>query len=132
MLKKTITYEDYDGNVRTEDFYFHLTHAEVAALEMSVDGGLTKMLMKIVNAQDGKRIISTLRDIILRSYGEKSDDGRRFIKSEELRTAFEQTEAYNILFMELALDAKAASDFVNGVIPKAPINVPASASVPNT
>lgn len=118
MIKKTITYTDYDGNNRTEDFYFNLTKAEVMEMEMSTDGGLEKMINKIIQTTDTKKIIEIFKSIILKSYGEKSPDGRRFIKNDELREAFSQTEAYSQLFMELATDAKAATDFVNGVIPK--------------
>lgn len=118
MLKKTITYTDYDGNERTEDFYFNLTKAEVAEMEMSYTGGMEKMLRKIVAEKDSKRIVEIFKDLILRSYGEKSADGKRFIKNQELRDAFAQTEAYSELFMELATDAEAAAAFVNGILPK--------------
>lgn len=117
MLKKTITYTDYNGTTRKEDFYFNLTQAEVTELEVSVEGGLVEMINRIVAAQNGKVIIETFEDIILRAYGEKSPDGRRFIKNQEVRDAFAQTEAYSKLFMELATDAKAASEFVNGIVP---------------
>lgn len=118
MIKKTISYTDYDGNNRTEDFYFNLTKAEVMEMEMMTDGGLEKMINKIIQTTDTKKIIEIFKSIILKSYGEKSPDGRRFIKNDELREAFSQTEAYSQLFMELATDAKAATDFVNGVIPQ--------------
>lgn len=117
MLKKTITYEDFDGNKRTEDFYFNLSKAEVLEMEMGISGGMTQMLNKIVAAQDGGRVIKTFKDIILKAYGEKSPDGKRFIKSEEISTAFSQTEAYSQLFMELATNADAAATFVNSIIP---------------
>lgn len=117
MLKKTIVYTDYNGTTRKEDFYFNLTQAEVTELEVSVEGGLVEMINRIVAAQNGKVIIETFKDIILRAYGEKSPDGRRFIKNQEVRDAFAQTEAYSNLFMELATDAKAASEFVNGIVP---------------
>jgi len=117
MLKKTITYDDYNGVSRTEDFYFNLTPAEVTEMEMSVDGGLVEQINRIVNAKDGRQIIALFKDIILRSYGEKSMDGRRFIKNQELRDAFMQTEAYSQLFMELATDSEAAAAFVNGIVP---------------
>ena len=129
MLKKTITYPDYNGGSRTEDFYFNLTQAEVTEMELSVDGGLVEMINRIVAAQDGKQIIATFKDIILRAYGEKSPDGKRFIKSQELRDAFAQTEAYSILFMELATNADAAAAFVNGIVPAqtaAPAVLPAT------
>lgn len=117
MLKKTITYVDYNGNERVEDFYFNLTKAEATEMELSVEGGLTKKLEDIVNSQNNKEIIALFKEIILKAYGEKSQDGKRFIKSEELSEAFSQTEAFSELFMELALDEKAAADFVNGILP---------------
>ena len=117
MLKKTITYIDYDGSERTEDFYFNLSKAEVMEMELSTTGGLAEMITRIVAAQDNPAIIKVFKELILKAYGEKSPDGKRFVKSEELSTAFSQTEAYSILFMELATDADAASKFVNGIIP---------------
>ena len=119
MLKKTITYEDYDGNKRTEDFYFNLSKAEILEMEMGVSGGMTQMLDRIIAEQDSEKIIKTFKEIILKAYGEKSPDGKRFIKSEELSTAFSQTEAFSQLFMELATDADAAAKFMNGIIPVA-------------
>lgn len=118
MLKKTISYTDYDGNQRTEDFYFNLTKAELTEMELSHDGGLTNMIQKIVSSQDSKRIIAVFKDLILKAYGEKSPDGRRFIKNEELTDSFVQTEAYSELFMELAMDAEAAAAFINGITPQ--------------
>lgn len=118
MYKRTISYTDYNGVERTEDFYFNLTQAEVTEMELSVDGGLVEMIKRIVAAQDGKQIIATFKDMILRAYGEKSPDGKYFIKNQEIRDRFAQTEAYSKLFMELATDAKAASAFVEAIIPK--------------
>jgi hypothetical protein len=118
MLKLTRTFTDYNGASRTEDFYFNLTQAEVTEMELSVDGGLVEMINRITAAQDGKQIIALFKDIILRAYGQKSPDGRRFVKNQELRDEFAQTEAYSDLFMELATDAKAAADFLNGIIPQ--------------
>jgi len=117
MLKKTITYIDYDGNERTEDFYFNLSKAELMEMELSMPGGMTQMLNKIVAAQDSEKIIKIFKEIILKAYGEKSPDGKRFIKSEELSTAFSQTEAFSQLFIELATNADAAAQFINGIIP---------------
>ena len=117
MLKKTITYTDYNGTERTEDFYFNLSKAEVMEMEMSTSGGLAEMIERIVAAQDAPAIIKIFKDLVLKAYGVKSPDGKRFIKSEELATAFSQTEAYSILFMELATDADAAAKFVNGIVP---------------
>ena len=118
MLVQNIKYVDFDGNERSEDFYFNLTKAEVAEMEMSTEGGLAKMLEKIVAEQDSRRIIEIFKDLILRSYGEKSPDGKRFTKNKEIRDSFSNTEAYSELFMLLATDAEKASAFVNGILPK--------------
>ena len=126
MLKKTVTYTDHDGNERTEEFFFNLNKAEVTEMELSTEGGMEKMLKKIIESRDGKRIIEVMKDIVLRAYGEKSPDGRRFIKTPEMREAFSQTEAYVNVFMELATDAKAASDFVRGILPPVPADTAAS------
>lgn len=117
MIKKTITYTDYNGTERTEDYYFHLTEAEIMEMSLGVDGGLEQMIRRIIAAQDVPQLVATFKDILLRSYGEKSPDGKRFIKTPEVREAFTQTEAYSKLFMELATDAEAATTFMNGVIP---------------
>lgn len=130
MLKKTIPYKDYNGNERSEDFYFHLSEAEVMEMEMSTAGGLAEMIRGIVAAQDAPAIIKIFKDLILKAYGEKSPDGKRFIKSEELSKAFSETEAYSVLFMELATDADAAAKFVNGIVPNSRQGVPASALTP--
>lgn len=118
MLKKTITYTDYDGVERTEDFFFNLSKAEVAEMEMSNTGGMERLIQQIAVTQDRKRLVELFKEIILKSYGEKSADGRRFIKSKELSEAFSQTEAYSELFMQLATDNEAASKFINGVLPQ--------------
>ena len=113
MLVKTITYTDYNGVSRTEDFYFNLSRPEIIEMEYSPDGSLTEMIEKLVSPADTPTIIRLIKDFILKSYGEKSPDGKRLVKSPELATAFSQTEAYTQLFMELVT----ASDFINGVLP---------------
>lgn len=119
MLKKTVTYEDFDGNTRTEEHYFHLNDAEVTQwLVQAGDYTLDKVLEKLATEHNGKEIMEIFTDLIRRSYGEKSLDGRRFIKSEEATKAFMETEAYSQIFMELVTDATKAADFVNGIIPK--------------
>lgn len=118
MLKKTITYTDYNGVERTEDFYFNFNKAEISEMQMGTTGGMAETIRKIIDAQDTPAIIKTFKEIILKAYGEKSPDGKRFIKSEELSTAFSQTEAYSQLYIELASDADAAAKFVNGVLPQ--------------
>lgn len=117
MLKKTITYVDYNGTERTEDFYFNLSKAEIMEMEMGTTGGLAEMIKKVVDAKDAPAIIKIFKDLVLKAYGEKSLDGRRFIKSEALSNEFSQTEAYAQIFMELATDADKASEFVKGIIP---------------
>ena len=117
MLKKTIKYKDFNGNEREEDFYFNLMQSEIAELELSTAGGFTESIQKIIQTQDGPEIIKQFKKIILKSYGEKSADGKRFIKSDELSEAFSQTNAYSELFMELATDDEAASAFINGIVP---------------
>jgi hypothetical protein len=117
MLKKLIKYTDFDGNEREETFYFNLTQAEVTELELSTEGGLSAKIQKIIEAKDNATIIELFKDIIRRSYGEKSPDGKRFMKSDEIRDAFMETQAYSDLFMELATNPDAAAAFVNGIIP---------------
>ena len=121
MLKKTITYVDYNGEERKEDFYFNLSKAEVMEMELSTTGGLAEMIQRIVAAKDAPAIIKIFKDLVLKAYGEKSPDGKRFMKVDDngkpLYIAFSQTEAYSQLFMELATDADAAAAFVNGIIP---------------
>lgn len=118
MIKKTITYVDYNGLERTESFYFHLTETELLEMEIGTDGGLVEMIEKVVAANEAKAIVKIFKDLVFKAYGEKSLDGKRFVKSEELSVAFSQTEAYSKLFMELATNAEKAAEFVNGVIPK--------------
>lgn len=118
MLKKTITYTDYNGVERTEDFYFNLTKAEILEMELGTVGGLVNTIQGIINAKDQPALTKYFKELVLKSYGEKSADGRRFIKNDEVREAFSQTEAYSIIFMELAVDDNAAAAFVNGIVPK--------------
>lgn len=117
MIKKTITYTDYNGVERTEDFYFNLSKAELMEMELGTDGGFTELLTKIVKTKDVPSLTKIFKEFIFRAYGEKSSDGKRFIKSPELSEAFSQTEAYSILFMELATNDEKAAEFMNGVIP---------------
>ena len=121
MLKKTITYEDYDGNTRTEDLHFFISKSELMDMELSTPGGFANKLERVSKAQDGAEIMKIFKEIILKSYGEKSDDGRSFVKKRNginLSEAFEQTEAFNQLYTELLMDPDKASAFVNGIMPK--------------
>lgn len=117
MLKKTMTYTDYSGNERTEDFYFNLSKAELLEMELSEAGGFEEMIRRIVASQDTAKITSVFKELILKSVGIKSPDGKRFMKSPEIREEFMQTEAYSDLFVELIGDADKAAAFVNGVVP---------------
>lgn len=117
MLVKRINYTDYNGMNREEDFYFNLNKGEIFNLQFGTEGGLDNAIQKIINTQDVPKIVSMFQDIILNAYGVKSEDGRRFIKSEELKEEFKQTEAYSELLMELVQDEKKAADFINGLMP---------------
>lgn len=118
MYKKTMTYTDFDGNQRKEDFFFNFTTAELAELDLTTKGGLKGELEMITNELDGQKIVDWFKKIILKAVGKKSPDGRKFIKSKEISDDFSQTQAYSDLFMELAFDAKAGADFINKVIPQ--------------
>lgn len=117
MLKRTISYTDYDGNQRSEDFYFNLTKAELAEMELSTEGGLEVMLQNIISARDIPRITAMFKKLILMAYGQKSPDGRRFIKDKALTDEFTQTEAYSELFVDLITDEEHAIEFVKGILP---------------
>lgn len=131
MLNKSITYTDYDGETRTENFMFNLTKAEIAELNLTTEGGLQSVIQKIIDSKNVPEITRWFKKIITMSYGEKSTDGKRFVKSEELTNEFLQTEAYSELFMELLTDEGAAAAFINGIMPQMEnkSNIPAPALV---
>lgn len=129
MLKKVITYTDYDGLERTEEFRFNLTKAELMDMELTTVGTFSQLLQKIIDEKDLSRLAKLFKEVLLKSYGVKSDDGKRFIKSEELSTAFSQTEAYNVLYMDLLGDTEYAVKFINEIMPKDLTN--AAAKAPN-
>lgn len=116
MVKKTIAYVDYNGVERTEDFYFNLNQAEILQLEMSVEGGWLEMVKKISSTQDAPSIMNVFKKVVDMTYGEKSADGRRFIKSPELTEGFVQTEAYSNLFVELLTNPDLFAEFMNQVV----------------
>lgn len=118
MLKKTVTYIDFNDVERTEDFYFNLTEAEITDMNLDENGGLAEKLQKIVDSKDFKTIKDYFKWIVLKAYGEKSEDGRRFMKSEEITKAFEETQAYSDIWMELATNESVAAEFVNGIMPR--------------
>lgn len=118
MLKKTIKYTDYNGLECEEDFYFNLTKAEVMEMEMTTVGSLSETIKKIIATKDIPSIVKMFKDLILKAYGEKSADGKHFIKNDEIRNNFVSTEAYSELFMELSGNEEAAAAFINGILPK--------------
>lgn len=117
MLKKTVTYVDFNGLERTEDFYFNLTKSELLQWEYSVEGGLAEILDKIVKSKEASKLIGYFKEIVLKAYGRKSDDGRRFEKSDAISEEFSQTPAYDEIYMELFMDEDAASAFIKGILP---------------
>lgn len=117
MIKKTLTYTDFNGVERKEDFYFNLTKAEVLKMEMGVKGGLAEQIKRIVDSQDQPAIIEVFENLIQKAYGVKTPDGRGFLKRPEDLEAFISTQAYSDLYMELATDDKKAAEFINGIVP---------------
>lgn len=120
MKVETFKYVDYNGNERIEEWRFNLTRTEVVGMDLEFKGGLEANLNMLIAEQDGHRLHDFFRKFILSSVGKKSPDGRRFIKSQEIRDEFEQTPAYDELFVRLITDADAAAEFLNGVIPNVP------------
>lgn len=117
MFKRTETYTDYNGVERTEDFYFNLTESELVEMEIGTAGGLAETVRALIASKDVKTVIAIFKDLVFKAYGEKSPDGKRFVKSYEISKAFSETEAYNQIFMDLATNADAAAAFINGIIP---------------
>lgn len=118
MLKKTITYTDYDGLERTEEFRFNLTKAELVDMELTTAGTFSETMKRIIAEKDIIRIAKLFKELLLKSYGVKSDDGKRFVKSQELSEAFSQTEAYSDLYIELLSNPEEAAKFFAEVAPK--------------
>lgn len=117
MLEKTITYIDYNGVERTETHYFYLRESELIEMSVSEEGGLDKYIARIRSEQDIKKLFALFKSLILASYGVLSPDGKRFIKNDEVKEEFTQTEAYNQLFVELTTDTSKALDFIQGILP---------------
>lgn len=126
MLKKSISYVDFNGDKQVDECYFNLSKSELTQMEMSEKGGFENYIQKIIEEKDNKKIYALFKEIVLSSYGEKSADGRSFIKKKlvdgqmvNLRDEFEQTMAFDTLMMELiAGGEKAVADFINKLIPK--------------
>lgn len=117
MYKKTITYTDYNDVEQTEDFYFNLNKAELMKIQLQNNGTLQAKLERLINTRETSEIAQIFQDIIDMSYGVKSDDGKRFIKNQEVLDAFKQTEAYSELYVELTTNTDAAVEFITGIIP---------------
>lgn len=118
MLKKTITYTDYNGLKRTEDFYFNLSEAELLEMQLTTTGGLHEVLQRMVQTNDVPAIAKMTKDLVIASYGVKDLDGKRFVKNDKIREDFMQTEAFSELYVSLATDANAASEFIIGILPE--------------
>lgn len=118
MLKREIKYEDFNGEQASDIFYFNISKPEVLELQVEYEGGLSKFLESIIETKDSKELIKKFKEIVLLAYGQKTEDGKRFIKSDKLREEFSQTAAYQSLFMELASNEGAAVLFIQGVLPK--------------
>lgn len=118
MLKKTVTYTDFNGDEITEDVFFNLSRAELLEMELSTPGGFGKYLERIAKEEDQKEMIQEFKKLILASYGVRSEDGKKFLKSDKLREEFESSEAYSEVFMALVSDENAAADFFSGIVPK--------------
>jgi len=118
MLKQDITYENFDGEQTTDTFYFNLTKTEIIELEVGYEGGLEAAIKRIIQTNDHKQLIAEFKKIVLLAYGQKSEDGKRFIKSDQLREEFSQTAAYDELFIKLSTDADFAAAFIKGIVPK--------------
>ena len=123
MLKKTITYTDYNGTERTEDFYFNLSRAEITEMELSMEGGMRAYIQKIIAAKSQLALVTLFKDIVMKAYGKKSADGRLFMKNDTIRAEFEAHPAYSMIYMDLVTDEAKASAFVNGIIPADAQNV---------
>lgn len=119
MLTKTITWTDWNGTTRTEDFLFNLTRTELTKMEMKYPGGLIATVNKLVKSENNALVLEIFNDIIMTAYGEKDADGRRFVKNNgELAEAFSETGAYDALFTELVSVEGAAAAFIKGIMPK--------------
>lgn len=123
MLKKTITYTDYNGTERTEDFYFNLSKAEITEMELSMEGGMRAYIQKIIAAKSQLALVTLFKEIVMKAYGKKSADGRLFMKNDAIRAEFEAHPAYSMIYMDLVTDEAKASAFVNGIMPADAQNV---------
>lgn len=117
MIKKTITFKDFNGDSRTEDFYFNLTIDEIMELQFSEAGGLDQYINSIVQSDNNAEIYQTFKKIILKAIGKKSEDGRLFAKSEEIKNEFSQTNAFSNMLVEFMTNAEAGASFISALVP---------------
>lgn len=123
MLKKTITYTDYNGKEQTEDCYFHLNRVELMDIALDLPDDIVdssadgEVRAHLIDKLGNKGMFEFIKTVVTKSYGVKSTDGRRFIKSAELSDEFTQTPMFDKIMTEFATDDKAAANFIKAVIP---------------
>lgn len=118
MIVKTVTYTDFNGNERTESFWFHLSRPELTEMLLGIDNNIETYIKTIIKSENYYELVKIFKKLLLEAYGEKSEDGRRFIKLPEKMKEFSESEAYSVLFTELTTNEEKASEFVNGLISK--------------
>lgn len=116
MIAKTVKYTDFNGNEREERLYFNLSKTELTKMQVGMEGGFDKYIKGVVESGNHAKLIEIFDELIIKAYGQKSEDGSRFIKSKTAQEEFAQSVAYDELFMEIASDEKAAVEFMNGIL----------------
>ena len=117
MLRKEVEYKDFDGNDRKDVLWFHLNEVEITEMDLETSGGLVKYMESIIDTKDVNRLITIFKDLLIRSYGERSMDGKHFYKDDKIRNEFVSSAAYPVLYMEMVSDADKAVEFINGIVP---------------
>ena len=117
MLRKEVEYKDFDGNDRKDILWFHLNEVEITEMDLETSGGLVKYMESIIDTKDVDRLITIFKDLLIRSYGERSMDGKHFYKDDKIRNEFVSSAAYPVLYMEMVSDANKAVEFINGIVP---------------
>lgn len=119
MLSKEITYTDFNGVKRTETFYFNISKPELIKWQVKEGYGLDEEVTKLTKSENLKKSIEIFEKLIDYSIGIKSEDGKRLIKNDgQIASEFKETNAYEVLYMELGTDDKKAAEFINGIFPK--------------
>lgn len=117
MYTKKITYTDWLGNERTEEFNFTITKAALMEMQFEREGGMREYLQRIIDAKNRKELMEMFKDLVLRAYGEISEDGKYFIQDDNTKKRFASSPVYSMLFMKMTDDADFAKEFVNGILP---------------